>query len=120
MTTKRFWKFNITGADDHTLYLGVKDSQTGKYYHTKDGENARELQLLLNALYEENQHLKGALKELKEIGDYQAMRIQELDDENEQLKQFIKLLESCGGRIYLRSGLAYKTDKILKGDDEND
>ena len=41
----------------------------------------------LNSLNDENEQLKGALKELKEIGDYQEMRIQELGKENEQLKQ---------------------------------
>ena len=35
---------------------------------------------LLNELHEENQQLKGALKERKEIGDYQAMRIKELEE----------------------------------------
>ena len=34
---------------------------------------------LLNALHEENQHLRKALTELKEIGDYQADRIKELE-----------------------------------------
>ena len=45
---------------------------------------------LLNELHEENTKLKGALKELKEIGDYQADRIKELDEENQQIKSTIK------------------------------
>ena len=35
---------------------------------------------VLNKLSDENEQLKEALKELKEIGDYQEMRIQELYD----------------------------------------
>ena len=42
---------------------------------------------LLNGLSEENEQLKEALIELKEIGDYQYARIKELSDENEQLEQ---------------------------------
>ena len=42
---------------------------------------------LLNELHKENEQLRTALKELKEIGDYQADRIQELSDENRQLEQ---------------------------------
>lgn len=42
----------------------------------------------MNLLYQENEQLRTALKELKEIGDYQADRIRELSDENEQLKSF--------------------------------
>lgn len=34
----------------------------------------------MNELAEENRYLKEALKELKEIGDYQEMRIQELQE----------------------------------------
>lgn len=47
----------------------------------------------LNELADENEQLRTALKELKEIGDYQADRIQELNDENEQLKNKIDVLE---------------------------
>ena len=54
----RFWKFNFTGTDDHTLYVGVKDSQTEKYYQTKDNQTAKELTDLLNELHEENKQLK--------------------------------------------------------------
>ena len=42
---------------------------------------------LLNELSEENEQLKEALIELKEIGDYQYTRIKELSDENEQLEK---------------------------------
>ena len=41
---------------------------------------------LLNELNEENTTLKEALKELREIGDYQKGRIDELHEENQQLK----------------------------------
>ena len=41
---------------------------------------------LLNKLADENKTFREALQELKEIGDYQSGRINELNDENEQLK----------------------------------
>ena len=43
-----------------------------------------------NGLAEENEQLKKALVELKEIGDYQYGRIKELSDDNEQLKRKIQ------------------------------
>ena len=53
----------------------IEDNVTGKRHY---GNQA--VADLLNELHEENQQLKGALKELKEIGDYQAMRIKELEE----------------------------------------
>lgn len=80
---------------------------------------------LLNELHEENKTFREALQELKEIGDYQAMRIKEFDNENqklkkenERLKSFIKTLASPDNRIWLANGYGYRIDKILKGDVE--
>ena len=53
---------------------------------------------LLNELSEENKTFREALKELKEIGDYQAMRIRELDNENQKLE-----LENDGLRYALKN-----------------
>ena len=76
MTEKRFtFKTKTRGNQAYTQW----------YDNEKPINSAHKVIDLLNELHEENQHLKGALKELKEIGDYQEMRIQELDDENEQL-----------------------------------
>lgn len=44
---------------------------------------------LLNEFNSENQTYREALKELKEIGDYQAMRIQELQDMNSLIEDEI-------------------------------
>lgn len=41
----------------------------------------------LNSITDENEQLKEALIELKEIGDYHYTRIEELSDENKQLKK---------------------------------
>lgn len=41
----------------------------------------------LNAINEENEQLRTALKELREIGDYQEGRIQELNEENTRLQE---------------------------------
>lgn len=56
----------------------IIDRKTGKEY----GYDVDKIIDLLNNLHEGNQSLKSALKELKEIGDYQSDRIKELDKEN--------------------------------------
>ena len=50
-------------------------------------EDARMVRDLLNELNDENKTFREALKELKEIGDYQALQIKELDDENQKLQK---------------------------------
>lgn len=47
---------------------------------------------LLNMLHEENTEFRTALKELREIGDYQAHRINELDKENMKLEEQLRNL----------------------------
>ena len=42
--------------------------------------------------------------------------LNEVNEENEQLKQFIKSLASSDGRIWLANGYSYRIDKILNGD----
>lgn len=49
------------------------------------GIDLEQISDLVYELYDENEQLKQASTELKEIGDYQADRIQELDTENQQL-----------------------------------
>lgn len=75
MTAKRF-----------TTRNGVfyTDTKTGYEFQCYDG-----VVDIMNELAEENQQLKGALKELKEIGDYQAMRIKELDNMNSLIEDEI-------------------------------
>lgn len=76
MTEKRFqWVY----IKDNTLEL--RDNGIVKVF------NNERLEELLNDLVEENEQLKSALKELKEIGDYQCGRINELSDENERLEK---------------------------------
>lgn len=68
-------------------------SNNGVFY--TDNETGWEFQSygevveLLNKLNDENKTFREALKELKEIGDYQAMRIKELDDENRLIEDEI-------------------------------
>ena len=45
---------------------------------------------LLNELNNENKELKEILSELRTIGDYQAKRINELNKENQRIEQTIK------------------------------
>lgn len=76
MIEKRFTKY-IPNSYGYTYTTTIVDHETNK-----QTENIDDFIDMLNALYEENQSLKSALKELKEIGDYQADRIKELDKEN--------------------------------------
>ena len=79
MTENRFECYDLIFLDGF-----IKDTLTN--------ENIVEpikLIFLLNELNDENQQLKGALNELKEIGDYQAMRIQELNDMNSLIEDEI-------------------------------
>ena len=55
----------------------------------------------LNMLHEENTELRTALKELKEIGDYQADRIAELDNENMKLEDQLKNLRRLANEVYM-------------------
>ena len=59
-----------------------KDNETGWEF-----QSYGEVVQLLNKLNDENKTFREALNELKEIGDYQAMTIKELDDENQKLKK---------------------------------
>ena len=58
MTKKRFIEFNVTTNDDSEILCGFKDTQTDKYYYTKDIKNAKESIILLNELSDENIKLK--------------------------------------------------------------
>ena len=49
----------------------------------------------------ENEQLKSALKELREIGDYQQGRIEELDKENEELEEQLKNLRKLVNEMYM-------------------
>ena len=61
------------------------------FYFTDNGRGIADNEVveLLNALYEENKTFREALKELKEIGDYQEMRIKELDGMNSLIEDEI-------------------------------
>lgn len=83
---------------------------------------------LLNELNDENQTFREALQELKEIGDYQAMRINELNDENRELEQQVEdlyendksLRKMMGSMTHNFQGVCVKEDlfnevlKVLK------
>ena len=73
-----------------------KDNETGWEF-----QSYGEVVQLLNKLNDENKTFREALRELKEIGDYQAMRIKELDDENQKLKQENEQLKQVLGSILI-------------------
>jgi len=67
-------------------------SEIGEYTdenHTDKPLRNDEVVERLNELHEENQTFREALKELKEIGDYQEMRIRELSDMNSLIEDEI-------------------------------
>ena len=70
-------------------YLAMK-IQRERNIHVKEHEKWEE------EIQKENEQLKEALIELKEIGDYQEGRIKELNDENEHLESELgKVVEVC-------------------------
>ena len=82
MTEKRF---TLTERKCYFTSLIFDNQENEKMGSDEVGE-------LLNALHEENQQYKQALNELKEIGDYQAQRIQELNNENTHIKTTIQTM----------------------------
>lgn len=70
----------------------------------------------LNELNDENKQLKEALIELKEIGDYQYTRIKELSDENEQLEQTNQRLTIALKEIKEKTNIYLEMTK--KGEDQ--
>ena len=89
MTAKRFYVAESNLIDGYCVFDREKKYAFSPKPREADCLNDAHT---LNELYEENEQLKSALKELKEIGDYQADRIRELDDENEHIKQTIKTM----------------------------
>jgi predicted nuclease with TOPRIM domain len=81
MTEKRFER--VYGDIE---VVCIDHQKTGDDKFIDDGDYDKFVDLL-NELHDENEQLKEALIELKEIGDYQYARIKELSDENEQLEQ---------------------------------
>lgn len=85
--------YQIGEADKNNKTCRRFITNNGVFY--KDIETGWEFQSygevveLLNKLNDENKTFRAALKELKEIGDYQAMRIKELDDENRLIEDEI-------------------------------
>ena len=84
MTEKRFTLVDIGFVYDNDTLIGMK-----------------EIVELLNMLHEENQQFRTALKELKEIGDYQAHRIEELTNENIKLEDQLKNLRKLANELYM-------------------
>ena len=92
MTEKRFNLVKCTenrwGIEDNTF-----EEEDKLFFICREGQfETNGLVLLLNQLNDENEQLKEALIELKEIGDYQYARIKELSDENEQLEKILNEL----------------------------
>lgn len=79
MTGKRFEVFKT----DTVIGINDNGKSIGNVYAVCD---------LLNEQHETIEQLRTTLKELKEIGDYQADRIQELSDENRQLEQQMQII----------------------------
>ena len=84
MTAKRF---KLAYADYDWWAICDKENPT------ELGISGEDVVELLNELHEENKTFREALQELKEIDDYQEMRINELHEENQRLQEENKELE---------------------------
>ena len=88
MTEKRFTVDYDLTAGTYCLHDNEKAKGVDGYIAFMESEErANHLCDLLNEQHETIQQLKKGIEELKEIGDYQANRIYELQEENEQLKK---------------------------------
>jgi len=86
MTEKRFNIKPSAIVDDVTVII---DDEKKYSFPILDKELNYMFCKALNELAEENQTFREALKELKEIGDYQEMRIRELSDMNSLIEDEI-------------------------------
>jgi AAA15 family ATPase/GTPase len=86
MTAKRFIEFSTQNTDNGEINNGFYDIETEGWFYTKDSVNARKIVELLN----------------------------ELNEENQTLRAFIKRLTNDCGEIILMNGVGYKVDKILE------
>ena len=97
MTEKRFTLHK--GLDT----LNIMDN-TPYNEHIYINKSSRDMALVvevLNMLHEENTEFRTALKELKEIGDYQAHRIEELTNENMKLEEQLRNLRRLANELYM-------------------
>ena len=84
-TEKRFQIIHLGNPYDFV----VKDHQTNRTYGHLQGDD-KSLQECLDNIADENEQLKSALKELKEIGDYQTNHIKELQEELQPIQDICK------------------------------
>lgn len=95
MTEKRYfkreWEEEYYIFDSETISEKEFDEKVEyeDYQAFVDSMQGDEVVDLLNALHEENQIFREALKELKEIGDYQSDRIKELNEENQAVEDVL-------------------------------
>ena len=126
MTEKRLFVGRKTVEDRFTIIndydgeIGVKENRSGDVIVLKHSDlNAEQfVAQLVVFLNDQNQAIVDLYDGSKFWSDKATGRIKELEEENEQLKSFIKKLTSNDGKIWLMNGYLYKTDKILKGDVE--
>ena len=101
MTEKRFTL--IDGVKKGTP-TGIWDNRKQHNHGTGDELWVGEVVAMLNEgvmFVDENEQLKSALKELKEIGDYQAHRIEELTNENIKLEEQLRNLRRLANELYM-------------------
>ena len=92
MTAKQFEVIDYFDSENKSI-KAIRDNGTTEIYSMDNELEANSTCEKLNALHEENTQLKEGLKELKEIGDYQAQRIQELNNENQHIKNTIQTMK---------------------------
>ena len=88
---KKMWEEEYYIFDSQTISEKEFDEKVEyeDYQAFEDSMMGDEVVNRLNELHEENKTFRESLKELKTIGDYQEMRIKELDDENQFIKHVI-------------------------------
>ena len=86
-------RFNYRIRKETTQYEIYDNWKTGEYPFIEPffyKHSAKKICEFLNNLNDENEQLKSALKELKEIGDYQTNHIKELQEEIRPIQDICK------------------------------
>ena len=99
MTEKRF-SVGFDIGEDYPFYMLLEDGENILFQSTSKIE-VEEVCDLLNEQHETITTLTSALKELKEIGDYQADRIKELTEENTKLEEQLRNLRRLANELYM-------------------
>ena len=102
MTEKRFKKISVCGD------WGIKDVQNDKILFFATTDEVNDTWEVLNELHEENKELKEGVEELNEICKYYEMRIKELSEQADAVREELRLCEEENNALQERNDRQYE------------